>query len=134
VVLEASGTVLPPSDATVLQALADTERLLIVGRLLRKPATQLELRAALDMKSGTASKQLGLLEARRIIARDRSHGPYGIVAPRETAALLEAAADLAAAISRRQAVVDEEHVRQLRESRSSEQAAPLRSDSREAQP
>ncbi len=117
----------------MLQALADTERLLLVDRLLGKPASQAELRADFGLTSGNASKQLGLLESRRVIARDRSHGPYGIVAPAETTALLEAAAELAAAISRRQAVVDEEHARELRESRSSEQGPPLASGSDEAE-
>jgi DNA-binding MarR family transcriptional regulator len=106
----------------VLQALADAERLAIVLSLLGKPGNQADLRSALHMTSGTASKQLGLLEARRIIARDRSHGPYVVVSPQQTTVFLQAAADLAAAISREQAFVDERHAANLRENVSREGA------------
>lgn len=99
----------------MLQALADAERLAIVLSLLEKPGNQADLRSALHMTSGTASKQLGLLEARRIIARDRSHGPYVVVCPQQTIVLLQAAADLAAAISCEQAFVDERYATNLRE-------------------
>lgn len=98
----------------MIQALADPERIALVWSLLEREATQADLRLTLDMSSGTASKQLGLLEARRLIARARSHAPYVLVAPEETAALLQAAADLAAAISRTQASVDERRSKELR--------------------
>jgi DNA-binding transcriptional ArsR family regulator len=112
--LKDSRKVLPPSDAIVLGALADRERLDILRRLMDKPLKQAEIRRASDMRSGTASKQLGVLEACRLIARDRSHGPYVVASPTETARLLRAAADLAAALSRQQATADEEHARALR--------------------
>jgi DNA-binding transcriptional ArsR family regulator len=112
--LEDFKTVLQPSDVYMLAALADAGRLEIVRRLLDAPLSQSEICSALKMTSGTASKQLRLLEAQRLISRDRSHGPYMVVSPNETAALVQAAADLATAISRKQALVDERHAKDLR--------------------
>ncbi len=69
------------------------------------------------MASGTASKQLGALESRKIVVRERSHGSYILAAPRETERLLQAAADLAAVLSRQQADVDEAHAVDLQRTR-----------------
>jgi DNA-binding HxlR family transcriptional regulator len=112
--LEDSRTVLPPSDVTILQTVADGDHAAILRHLLKKPLSQAAIREVLPMASGTASKQLGALESRKLVARRRSHGEYVLAAPRETERLLQAAADLAAALSRQQADVDEAHARTLR--------------------
>jgi len=98
----------------MLGALAHLDRLAIVELLLQGQASQAELRERLEMRSGTASKHLRILEERRLVSRARSHGKYDVACPQELLALLEAAAALAAATSRRQAEADEDRQRAIR--------------------
>jgi DNA-binding transcriptional ArsR family regulator len=72
------------SDVRVLEALADQDRLLIVLLLYEGPATQKELAAALDLNSGVLSRHMAKLEDADLVKRRRSHGPYALLAPRDT--------------------------------------------------
>jgi len=112
-ILEDFATILSASDVGILSALAHPDRLAIVESLLREPATQSELRTRLDLRSGTASKQLGVLEERRLVARRSSHGRYAVACPNEMLALIEAAAVLGVATSRQQAEIDEARQRAI---------------------
>jgi len=109
--LEDFATIVEPSDVAILAALGHAERLAIVELLMEARASQATIRARLELRSGTASKHLAILEERRLVARNRSHGAYGLVRPRETLVVIEAAAALASATSRTQAEADEERLR-----------------------
>ncbi len=87
-------TIPSASDVRVLEAFADLDRLLILLQLYEGPATQKELAAALDLKSGTLSRHMATLEAADLVARRRSHAPYVLMAPQDTWQLLRFAATL----------------------------------------
>jgi predicted transcriptional regulator len=97
-----------PSDGRLLHAYAELERVRIMLRLYRSPATQKELAAELGLNSGVISKQMKVLEDADLVGRPRSHGAYGLVAPRETWAVLRSISNLAAAINTARADADDQ--------------------------
>jgi DNA-binding HxlR family transcriptional regulator len=104
------------SDGLLLALLADGDCRLIVDRLLEGDATQRELRDELGLQSGSLSRQMRVLEDAAMVVRERSHGPYELIRPERTRAVLQAAADLAADLSAARQEVDAERARSVRKS------------------
>ena len=98
-------------------------------QLLAQPLNQDGVRQAVGLTSGSASKQLKILEERQLIARERSHSPYRIVAQLEMTGVLQAVADLAAAISLQQSAVDTRYARDFRKARLRQDASQQRPSS-----
>lgn len=101
-------TVAAASDVSVLLAYADTDRLQILQLLCEGPRTQKELSAALSLNSGTLSRQMAALEAAGLVIRERSHGPYALIAPSRTIQLLQVANGLVAEAERTRLAASEE--------------------------
>lgn len=86
-----------PADRRLLELLSDGVCHEILLRLLTEgPQTQRELRAALGVGSGAISRRMGDLEGEGVVIRARSHGPYDLVLPEQTRALITSAKQLAA--------------------------------------
>jgi DNA-binding MarR family transcriptional regulator len=102
------------SDGAVFEALAHETRRAIVERLLKAAASQAEIRADLNIRSGTASKHLGILEAAGLVTRGHSHGKYSVVLPSRLLELLQTAARLAESLAREQEEAAVARSRELR--------------------
>lgn len=91
----------PPSDATILAALAHPDKIRIVERLADGEAKQKDLIKDLGIGSGTISRWLGELSRARIVGQDRegTHDAYWLVKRDQTEELLDAAALLASELS-----------------------------------
>ena len=93
------------SDATVLAALGNPDKIRIVERLAEGPAKQKELIKDLGLTSGTLSRWLAELSRARIVSQDRegTHDPYWLVRKKRTEELLDLTALLASELSDAQA-------------------------------
>jgi DNA-binding HxlR family transcriptional regulator len=103
-----------PLDGSLLSLVADDDGRQIIERLLDAPATQKELREELGLQSGVLSRQMRALEDAALVVRARSHGPYVLLLPERTRALLQAAADLASDLSQARYEVDSARAREIR--------------------
>ncbi|MDA0179710.1 winged helix-turn-helix domain-containing protein [Solirubrobacter phytolaccae] len=97
-----------------MAALGDPERWQIVLRLLESDATQKQLSAELGLSSATLSRRMNELELMGLVARERSHSPYVLLFRQPVLKVLQAGAELAEAVSTRQATVDQAKTKDLR--------------------
>jgi DNA-binding MarR family transcriptional regulator len=102
------------SDGEIFLALAHEEQRRILERLLRSDASQAEIRTDLDMRSGTASKHLKVLEDAGLVTRNYSHGRYRVVLPSMVLEVLRATAGLADSLAREQAERAASRLKELR--------------------
>ncbi len=82
-------------DVKLLKTFSDDTRLELLLELLEQRATQKELGARFGLPSGSMSRHLRELELAGLVARERAHGAYHVIHPRQTRALIESAAQLA---------------------------------------
>jgi len=101
-------------DVKLLKPLADDTRLEVVLELLERPATQKELGAYFGLPSGSMSRHLRELEGAGIVGRERAHGAYRVLHPRQTRALIEAAAGLADELAARHSATATRNARDIR--------------------
>lgn len=101
------------SDVLFLQEYADSDRLRVLELLSEKPKTQKELAAALDLNSGTLSRHMAGLTAAGLVVRERGHGPYALVAPKETLDLIRAATRLSVVVARIHFEASQEREREI---------------------
>jgi len=101
------------SDVKILAACSDEDRQGILLRLYKKPATQKELIAELQLSSGTISKHMRVLEEAGLVLRSRSHSPYRLTVGEEIWQLLRATTNVSQAISRLTEEAIEERSKEL---------------------